>query len=323
MKNKNENMIAFYTEMENGLIDELVIDLYEKTYYSNSDIDLRELWCKDKKQAREWHVDRANFDIIFELVETFCESGEFYYPEESYEERQIQSQKWEQEQRAKPVVSKEKIWQAINCEMEVNELHKLISYDFVYPKDDYYNFDLMMSIIHAFMNGKVSGEYFMSWCVLMMRCLFDAMNCRSKKLQEVYNDIADYLDGFAFLGSDISGEKKLVECNEFIAFLKYYNHQIVDIQNKRKTDFERNGVITYVSFAFSINDGKDCAYNVCIVDKEKNTINYMIVYNYVYDEEIDYTILSKTEFEDLTSQYVINYTLDSSMTIEYPKTKSK
>ena len=321
MRNNIENMIAFYTENEEGLIDEIVVDLYEKAYFVNSGIDLRELWCIGKNSARETRVDRANYFVIKDVFESHMLSGEFFTPDDSYENRQIAQEKWKNENRSKPIIPKEKIWQAINCEVEEDELHKMISNEFRYQKDNYYNFNLLMLKIHLYLDDKISGSYFMAWCILVAQCLLSAMTCKSKKLQQVYDDIADYLDGFSFLGSEISPQKKWEESQELIAYLKYYNHEISDIVNGHTTDFLTNGVVTYVSFAFTFNDGADCAYDVCVVDKKRHAINYTKAYNIVYDEDINYTILSQPQFEGLSSEYWQDYTLDTNMSIDYAKTK--
>lgn len=314
-----KNLIAFYVEREDGSVDELIVDLFNKSYEHFEHIDKRDLLSFNNSRVKEYCIDDKLFNAIFDAAENNCDSGEFYYEEQSYEERQLEIKKNKELDKAKPIVSKEVLWKAIHWELEEDELNKILSYDFKYEKDNYYDFDLMINKIHRFMSGKVSVNYFTAWCIVLMRCFFEAMNCRSKKLQEVYDVVADYLDGFSFMDRDISDEDKLAECRELIADLKYYNHQLEDISGGKTTDFEKNGVIVYVGFAFSLDDGKDCAYNLCIVDKQRRLINYMIVYNIEYDEEINYTPLSEAEFNLLSSKYYRDYKLDTSLTADYQK----
>ena len=80
--------------------------------------------------------------------------------------------------------------------------------------------------------------------------------------------------------------------------------------------------MTYVSFAFSLNDGEDCLIKACVVDNERGKINYMIIPECEYDERINYTFLTAEEFDDLPSEFYDGYSLDTSMTIDYALTKS-
>ncbi|MCM1306195.1 MAG: hypothetical protein NC037_03345 [Bacteroides sp.] len=103
---------------------------------------------------------------------------------------------------------------------------------------------------------------------------------------------------------------------KLIATLKYYNHLIENIKNKTDKPFIKNGVITYVSFRNSLNDGAESLYNVCIVDVDAKKVNYMIVPSFEYDESINYTLLDDVDFEYLSSIY-FDYALDTKVGIDY------
>lgn len=69
------------------------------------------------------------------------------------------------------------------------------------------------------------------------------------------------------------------------------------------------------------DDGNMCINRVCVVDKKRKRINYMYIKEIDYREDINYSLLSKAEFDDLPSKYVKGYKLDSSMTADYAVTK--
>lgn len=201
--------------------------------------------------------------------------------------------------------------------MDESELNRILSFDYRYEKADYYDFDLIIDKMHAFINGEQTVSYFKGWCILLMRCFMDYMNCSSKKLSTIFYNLGDYFDGIAFMSLNISDKEKLKECREITAELKYYNHLICDLKNKTSTDFTTNNVITFVSLGFCLNDGKESLYQVCIVDKKNKKINYLYIPEIEYLEDINYTILSLAEFEDLPNKYYDDYSLDVSMAVDY------
>lgn len=314
------DMIAFYMDDGEGTIRELIIDLFNRYFEHVTHVDKKNLRFVHNSKLKEFCVEDKLFYALFDAAEKFCEGGEYGSEGYSYEDLKIATEKREEKEKQKPAISQEKLWDAINWQIDKDSLHKILSYDFRYEKGDYYNFELMLDKIHRYMAGEVTDSYFNSWCVLMMRCLFEATKCEKIDLQNIYEEIADYLDGFAF-GCYTSEKEKHADCRELIAELKYYNHQIEDIKRGKTTDFEKNGVIVHVAFTFTLSGGYDCAYYMCIVDKRKKLINYTVVYNLDFDEEISYTILSEAEFSRLSSDYFDDYKLDTSLTADCQKRK--
>lgn len=316
MKGKIKNQIAFYAENSEGLFDRLIIDIAEKIYEYDGNLDKRELWHGKNNCVKKVLVEKKALDAIYDLVE--CNySGSVYFEEKSYEIRQKEKKLWKQQQLAKNLVPKEKLWQAIRWELDDRELQDLINYDkYRYEKDDYYDFQLIIEKIHEVMAGKKPVRYFTTWCILLMRCLYEAMSNRSMKLKEAYDEIAYWLDGTAFMSSNISEKKKGIECRELIAYLKYFNHQISDIKNGETTPFMKNGVVTCVTSAYCVNNYKDDLSRVCVADHERKTVNYLFVCNLDFNEEINYTLLTEAEFEEQIYNY-FEYQLDTTMTEDY------
>ena len=311
MRNRKDTKIVLYTENEDGLFDELTVDIYNQDFEYVSNCEEKHLGVTSGKSLKEFHVEGEFFNALHNVLK--CNYSGSYSDADDY----IDEEQHEREESKKPIIAKEKIWQAIRWAVDEKELARIISFDYRYEDDDYYDFDLIIEKIHALMRGEKTIRYFTGWCIVLMRCFMDNMDCKSKELLELFYDLGDFFDAVAFMDTTLKGEKKLKECRETIAKIKHYNHLICDLKNNSETDFTTNKVITYVTFAFSLNDGTECLYKFCIVDKKKKTINYLYAPEIDYSEEINYTFLSQAEFEDLSSKYYDNYTLDASMEIDY------
>lgn len=321
MKGKLKNQIAFYAENDEGLLDELIIDIVEKQYEYNGNLDALELWSSENPHAKEFFVEKRLLNAVHRLVE-YNYSGTYGFEDKSYAERMQYEKMREERLRARTLVPKKKIWQAIKWELDEKELDELLSYDkYRYEVSNYYSFDLMFEKIHAFMAGEKSVHYFTSWCILLMRCFYEAMSDKCQKRKAIYNELASWLDGVAFMSSDISEKEKGIECRELIAILKYQNHRITDTRKGRETLFMKNGVVTYVTFSFSLNDGKDCMYRVCVADHERKMVNHFFIPNLDFNEEVDYTFLTEGEFEVQMDYF--DYKLDTAMTEDYQLRKIK
>ena len=314
--------IAFYAKNEEGTADELILDLFERDYEYNGTLDERDLWERHGGRGREFQIEPAGLITLFSTVENTFGHGSFYTETKSYEVRQEEKRQWKRQQRHRELVLKERLWKAIRWECNEKELDDLRSYDkYRYEKDHYYDFALILDKIHAFMAGEKSVEYFTSWLVLLMRCLQEGMIYQKRRQKEIYFEIADWFDGVAFMSSDISEEQKRIECLELIAVLKDLNHRLENIEAKKDDPFTKNGVITYVTFGACVSGGKEVALSkVCIVDEDRETVNYLFVPDLVYREEINYTFLTEAEFDCLTSAYY-EYMFDGTLKEDHAMTK--
>ena len=309
MQYDQRGTIAVYSKCEDGTCEELIVDLYEREYEFTSDLHERELSGQKVGGIKLFEVSRAFFLQLFNVVKSqFCG----YYNSGG----RADPDRLAAEEKKKPVIGQETLKRAIRCELSQQELDDIISFDYRYEKGDYADFPTICDKIHAVMEGAIDVNYFTSWCVLLMRCFMDAMDTRSKKLQEVYDDIGDYFDGVAFMDSDISKEEKCRELRALLAFLKYYEHLAANIQTGSKEKFQTAGVVTCVSFAFSVQDGERVLSRVCVADEVKREVNYMMAADFDFDERINYTLLTRGEFEDLSSS-LFKYSLNTSMGIEY------
>lgn len=314
------NKIAFYAKNEEETLNELILDLFEKDYEYNENLDERDLWERHGGRGREFQLEPAGLEKLFETVEVTFQHGS--YSNEIQDEEE-EARRWRRRARNRELVSKEKIWQALKWERNEKELYDLCSYEkYRYEKDDYYDFQLIMEKIHAFMAGERSVGYFVSWLIILMRGLEEGVDGKKRRRKEIYFAIADYLDGAAFMSQEISEEQKRLDCLELIAVLKDFDHRLRNIDAKKDGPFAKNGVITYVTFvAYIRGDRGTELYKVCVVDDDRETVNYLYVPDLIYLEEINYTFLTEAEFDCLTSTYY-NYTFDGTMKEDYAMMKS-
>lgn len=321
MQYNKRGAVAVYSKNEEGTCDELVVDLYNRRFEYTGNLEEQELSGKMVGGIKILEVPQEFFRQLFDVAGTQF-AGSYYTEEKTYSQRLAENRRWAAENKKKPVVGQETIKKAIRCALSQQELDDILSYDYRYEKGDYGDFTIIYEKIHAAMAGALSVDYFTSWCVLLMRCFFDAMDTRSRKLQDVYNEIGDYFDGVAFMASDISEQEKCRELRELIAFLKYHEHLAEDIRSKSAEKFQTAGVVTYVSFAFSAQDGERSLYRVCVADEIEKKVNYMFAADLDFDERIHYTLLSEADFEGLPSLMFGGYSLDTSLGIDYALKKS-
>ena len=253
MNSNKFSIFCIYTENNEGTLDELIVDTFNREYSYTGNVDEKELAFHEDGKIKGFKVDRGFFDYYVNLLDKMY-AGEYYVNEGDYETRRRLAEHDAKEEKSKPLIGRETVWKALRMELSKEELSKVCLFKYRLPKDNYYDFDLFIANIHEFMEGRVEVSTFDSWCVVVMRCLENCMDTKSEKLKSFYYDIGDYFDGMAFMSPDISEEDKRVQCLEAIAWLKYQNHLVQNAKSRKATLFETNGVMTYVSFAFSLND---------------------------------------------------------------------
>ena len=304
---KDKNIITIFTESGDDFYSELTIDFYNRQYEYVYE-------CREEQldKANSFCVENNLFFALYDLAENL------YCGQESNAKSYINTKRYAEQEKKKPLIKKDVIWRAINCELTAKEMseNNLFLFDYRYAKDDYYDFDIILKTAYAAMSGELSLSRFKDWCIVLMRC-FLYMDCKSQRLNEIYCELSNYFDGVAFINTNLKGEARRKELKQIIAELKYYNHKICDAKKRTTTDFTTNGVITYVNFTFSLNNGKDCMNRICVVDKNKGTINYIFLLEDDYSLDINYTFLTDAEFDDLPSKYFYDCAPDTTMTADY------
>lgn len=76
-----------------------------------------------------------------------------------------------------------------------------------------------------------------------------------------------------------------------------------------------------MTFAACVSGDRDVTLSkVCVVDEDRETVNYLFVPDLVFSEEINYTFLTEAEFDRLTGIYY-EYTFDGTMKEDCALTK--
>ena len=311
-----KHTIALYTENADGLFDELVFDVYNRYYQYHGNLDKRELPERRDDYANVCYVDPAAFRAFYDFVESTYD-GDFYVEEISYDGRAEIEKEYNANEEGKPPIMEYDMWDVLRGECHKRDMPVICNDYYHIQPDKYYNFDLLMKGVYDFMSGKKSVSFFKAWCGAVAACFARAMKYKNKALLFVFKQISWYLDGVSFMDKSLSHKKRKKKCREIIAHLKHFDHTVRDIKQNTKSDFTTEGVITYISFAFTADDGKSALYRVCIVDKWTIKINYFYANKLSFSEKINYTFIEPAEFDELPTRYLEGYTLDKSMPIDY------
>lgn len=191
------------------------------------------------------------------------------------------------------IISSDLAWKGLRMELSSKELQNIFQQEF--EKDKYFDFDLLLNGMYKALNKKIDFKYFLDWCVLVANCL-SCTNYKTKSLNNLLENISCFFDGISF--SEEWSKKKLF-CD--IASLKSFNHEFKNKMNKTKNPFETNGVERILTFDHA-NWTSDSSVMRVIVKDNKNKqfdLKYVDDAFFNYDENINYTFVNKTNFENI------------------------
>ncbi|MBQ8197599.1 MAG: hypothetical protein IJZ73_06035 [Clostridia bacterium] len=196
------------------------------------------------------------------------------------------------------MITKEQVWKGLRLELSYEELGKIDQCG-NYERDDYYDFDLLMSTLYKMLNREIDFKHFLSWCILIANC-FSYIKFSNSKLNHLYCDIGWFFDGISFM--DEYNKLRLLES---IAMLKHYDYLVNKAKKKTKKPFTTNGVERILCFDHANWNYDSSVYKVII--KDYNTqeweIRYFDDYNFEYDENINYSFVDDTEFANIFSEF--------------------
>ncbi len=194
-------------------------------------------------------------------------------------------------------IPKETVLKGIKGELSEEELDSIVQVELEWA--NYYDFDAFLSVIHRFLRGEISKEYYRNWLILVCRALSNNKFKENSKKDLLYEDISDCFDGHAF---DELDEEKELQCNEMIAYLKYYNHRLDNIGKAEMPPFYNEGrVAVYVHFDFC--NHHNVHYKLCVADGERKIFRTTVIANPAFLEAVNYTFVDDDEFDDLRSVY--------------------
>lgn len=234
-------------------------------------------------------ISRMTYDVIYKKL--FRDGGSMsgFFDDDGY----VASKK----EKNSNLVPSETVFKGIRGELSYDELRRIVQVDL--KEDDYYDFDAFITVIHKFLAGEISREYYTDWAILTAWAL-SANKCKDgSKKQLLYESLSDSFDGHSF--DDLEQENE-VECHEMIARLKYNHHLIKNLTKSEDPPFYNDGYVA-VYICFDYCNHCNAHYKLCVADEEKEIFRITEIANPHYLENVNYTFLDRDEFEDLTSEY--------------------
>ncbi len=197
------------------------------------------------------------------------------------------------------MVTKEQVWTGLRLELSEEELNKIYQAG-NYESDYYYDFDLLMNVLHKTINKEIDFVYFIKWCILVANCYNHIKVPHGTNLSNLFHEIGFFFDGISFMDGY---DKKVLMHN--LAVLKHYNYLILKTKKKIKGPFATDGVERLLCFDHSNWNYDSVVYRVII--KDYNTkeweLRYIDDYNFVYDENINYSFINDKEFNNIFSEF--------------------
>ncbi len=265
----------------------------------------KELYCEgvvDEKYVRgedsygnpysAAELSRDTFDVIFEKLFRYngCATGFF----EIFDGDDKSAGNDSHESK---IIPKETVFSAIRGELTEKEMDDIVQKN-IEPAD-YYDFDAFISVIHKFLRGEVSRNYFTDWMIIVSWALGSNKFKEDTEKYLLYEELSDCFDGHSF---DALEETKEVECRELIASIKFKDHLIKNVSKGVIPPFYNDGkVVVYLCFDFC--NGHNTHYKMCVADKKRKTFKTTVVSNPDYLESVNYTFVDGDEFDDLTNEY--------------------
>ena len=197
------------------------------------------------------------------------------------------------------MITKEQVWKGLRLELPDDELCKIYQAG-NYEVDNYYNYDLLMEVLHKTINKEIDFEYFIDWSVLVTNCFcFIGVDYRTK-LGKLYAEVSDFFDGISF--TDKYDKKDFMES---IAMLKHYNYEIRKAKKEIKGPFETNGVERILLFDHANWNYDSCVYRAIIKDYNKKQweLRYIDDHDFDYNENINYSFVNEREFEKIFMEF--------------------
>ncbi len=232
------------------------------------------------------------FDILFKKLFKSGGYTEGFFDEWEEDENDASSNKSKEKKAPKEIVFK-----GIRGELSEDALDKIVQVSL--EKADYYDFDAFISVIHKFLRGEISKNYYKHWLILVSWAMSSHKFKENSKRYLLYNSISYGFDGHSF---DDCEDEKEYECYDMIASLKYDNHLL---QNTRKSIvppfYNKDGTAVFICFDY-------CNYyneyrKICVVNEQDKTFKIDNITNPFYYEHINYTFVDEDEFGDLPNRY--------------------
>lgn len=197
------------------------------------------------------------------------------------------------------MITKEQVWKGLRLESSDKEIRDIFQSD-DFEEDNYYDFDMLMNVLHKALNKKINFKLFIDWCILVA----NSYNCTKEdyksKLGKLYCDVGYMFDAVSFM--DEYDRKGLLST---IANLKYYNHLIIQAENSKNEPFLTNNIERILVFDHSNCNFDSSVYRAIIKDykHKKWEIRYVDDCLFEFDESKNYSFVDDKEFEKIFYEF--------------------
>lgn len=197
------------------------------------------------------------------------------------------------------MITKEQVWKGLRLKLTDKEICDIFQAD-NYETDDYYDFDLLMDVLHKALNKEINFEYFIDWCILVANSYNYTKDGYKSKLGKLYCDVGYMFDGVSFM--EEYNRKGLLSA---IADLKYYNHLIIQAKKRNKEPFLTNNVERILVFDHANWNLDSSVYRAMIKDyrHKKWEIRYVDDGVFEFDESKNYSFVEDKEFEKIFNEF--------------------
>lgn len=197
------------------------------------------------------------------------------------------------------MITKEQVWKGLRLKLTDKEICDIFQAE-EYEPDDYYDFDLLIDVLHKALNKEMNFEYFIDWCILVANSYNYTKDGYKTKLGKLYCDVGYMFDGISFMNE--YDRKELLSA---IADLKYYNHLIIQAKKRKKEPFLTNDVERILVFDHANWNLDSSVYRAIIKDyrHKKWEIRYVDDGVFEFDENKNYSFVEDKEFEKIFDEF--------------------
>lgn len=294
----------FYSEISNNRCQFLAYNSLSEEFYHIDEVDKSLIYYTDKEGNKSEPI-LVSDDIISRILltnENFEYEG---FPWDDDDEPEYES--------SKELIPKELIHKAIRCEISFKEIGNIRLSELDIENDDYFNYNAYINTIHRFMHDEIGTQEYIDWAVVCLMALQSNSFEEHSELSKIYDSLALSFDGHAFC--DFDKDTKKVDCRRMISEIKEANHIIQNIHCKKDTPFYNNdGVIVYTLFDHCNQD--NIYFKICVIDEMHHKFRIGYAINPDFLETINYSSISKFDFDNLTNKY---YEYIEDETIDFSK----
>ena len=281
----------FYSKTDNKSCDFLAYNTFSEEFYHLENVDISSIYYTDKEGNESTPMLVSN-DILERLLSTNEGSTYCGFPW-TYDKGTLYK-------RSKELISKELVHKAIKCEIPFEQISEIRISNLDMECDNYFDFDAYIDIIHRFMKNEINLQEYIDWVVVCLNALQSNNFAEYSEIKKIYDKLSNSFDGHAFC--DFSKDSYMSDCRRMISEIKEVNHIIQNMHNKTDTPFYNdNNVIVYTLFDHCNQD--NIYFKICVIDEthKKFKIGYAI--NPDFLEKINYSSISKFDFDNLTNKY--------------------